>query len=67
MSKLTYKQRIQRINEANIRYQKKAMTAFTIRYHNVNDADVIDYLRSLDNKNDFVRQAVRRSIKNNAK
>lgn len=48
-----------RINNA---YKKRAQTAFTLRYHNVNDADVIAKLKSESNKIDYIRKLIRKDI-----
>ena len=39
-------------------YQKRACTSFTLRYHNVNDKAVIEKLKSVSNKGDYVRQLI---------
>ena len=47
------------------RYRKKAMTAYGIIFHNVNDADVIEALNTAPNKTDLIRKAIRFYIANN--
>lgn len=48
-----------RINNA---YKKRAQVAFTLRYHKVNDASVIEKIQSVPNKIDYVRQLILRDI-----
>ena len=47
---------------ALLRYRKKATTTFHIRYHNVYDAQIIDKLKSQDNKTDYIRQLIKKDI-----
>lgn len=63
-SKYTYKQQIERINASNLNYQKKAMKAYSFRFHKVNDATVIQKLDEAENRNDYVRQLVIKDIDN---
>ena len=44
-------------------YKAKKMTAFTFRYHNVHDADVINRLKEVSNKNDYIRKLILQDIK----
>ena len=46
-------------------YRKKAMRSYSIVFHNSNDADIIDKLDSVGNKNDYIRQLIRRDIEKN--
>jgi len=62
MAKLTYKQRIKRITESTIRYQKKAMRAYSFRFHKVNDAKIITQLDAVDNRSDYLRQLILKDI-----
>ena len=45
------------------RYHKKTYTAFSIKFHNINDADIIERLKSVENTADYIRQLVRNDIK----
>lgn len=47
------------------RYKKKAMTAYSLTFHNVNDADVIEALTNTSNRTDLIRKAIRFYIANN--
>lgn len=51
------------ILDKNARYHKKAFTSFTIKYHNINDEDVIAKLKGSENITDYIRQLVRNDIK----
>ena len=42
---------------------KKTMTAFTFRFHNENDQQVLEKLQSVPNKADYIRQLVLEDIK----
>ena len=50
-------------NRITSRYHKRAMKAFSFRFHKVNDKAVIAKLRSVDNKNDYIRQLIIKDIK----
>lgn len=54
----TERQRKKAAAETVSKYQKKAMTAFTFRFHNENDREVIEKLGSVGNKSDYVRQLI---------
>ena len=41
------------------RYDKTHMQQFLLKYHLVNDADIIEKLSSVPNKQDYVRQLIR--------
>lgn len=43
---------------ATMKYQKKAMTAMTIRFHNKSDAEVLNKLSEQENKTDYIRQLI---------
>ena len=45
------------------KFNREKTTSFAFRFHNVNDADVIEFLRSLENKNGFIRELIRKEIK----
>lgn len=40
-------------------YKKANMITISIRYHNVNDKDVIDWIKQQPNQADYIRQLVR--------
>lgn len=50
------KERINRL------YKSRAQTPFTIRFHNINDADVINKLKTVPNRCDYIRKLVRNDI-----
>ncbi len=50
---------------ADYKYKRKAMTPFTVRFHNVSDAEVIAKLKNVDNRCDYIRQLVLEDLKNN--
>ena len=54
--------RAKAIDKANRRYKREKQTAFTLRFHNVNDKSVIDKLKSVPNKIDYVRQLILEDI-----
>ena len=45
------------------KFNKEKTTSFAFRFNNVNDADVIQFLRSLENKNGFIKELIRKEIK----
>lgn len=45
------------------KYNKTHTTSFAFRFNNVNDADIIKFLRSLDNKNGFIKEVIKKEIK----
>jgi hypothetical protein len=59
----TERQRKKAAVETVSKYQKKAMTGFTFRFHNENDREVIEKLGSVVNKSDYVRQLIIDDIK----
>jgi len=44
------------------KFHKEKMTNFGIRFHNENDKDVIERLRTVPNKTDYIRQLVRADL-----
>ena len=50
------------VNASN-KYNKANTTAFTFRFNNENDADIIEHLQSLDNKNGYIKELIRENIK----
>jgi hypothetical protein len=44
-----------RINNA---YKKRAQTAFTLRFHNVNDSKIINRLKEQENTTNYIRGLV---------
>lgn len=51
--------------KAQIKYNKKAKTQFSLSFHNVNDADIIEKLKGEKSKNDYVRQLIRKDLEKN--
>lgn len=51
--------------KAQIKYNKKAKTQFSLSFHNVNDADIIEKLKGVKSKNDYVRQLIRKDLEKN--
>lgn len=49
--------------EVHRRYEKKAIKTYCVKFHNVNDADVISAIECSSNKNDFFRCAIRHYLK----
>lgn len=49
--------------ERNNRWTKENMTRYTVSFHNVNDADIIEKLASVESKRDYIRQLIRADIK----
>ena len=62
---LTPAKKRQSVNNSVSKSIKKTMTAFTFRFHNVNDKEVIDTLKSKENKMDYIRQLILEDIKKN--
>ena len=55
--------RAKAIDKQNRKYKREKQTAFTLRFHNINDKDVIDKINAQTNKIDYVRQLIRADIK----
>lgn len=54
--------------ETDRRYKKAAYTSFLIRFHNVNERDIIDkLLEHKENKREYLRQLIRKDIAENNK
>lgn len=51
-----------KLNNAINRYHKKACTTISVRFHNVNDRDVLAQLNSVENKTDYIRQLILNDI-----
>lgn len=49
----------------NQTYKNAKQTAFTIRFHNVNDAEVIKRLKEQPNKIDYIRRLIVKDIVEN--
>lgn len=47
------------------KYQKKNMTTLKVRFHNVNDLEVINKLNGVPNKTDYIRQLILADIHKN--
>ncbi len=60
---LNARQRTRAKNKQNIEYKKRAQKPYMIRFHKVNDADVIAQLERQENKTDYIRQLIRADIK----
>ncbi len=58
----TNRQRRRATTRVNNAYKKRSQTAFTLRFHNENDAEVIRKLQEQDNKIDYVRQLILKDI-----
>lgn len=58
----TEHQRRMAIKLQQAKCQKKTMTPFMFRFHNVNDEKVIAKLKSVPNKVDYVRQLILKDI-----
>ena len=54
----TEKQRKNAILRSDRRYKKKATVMFSFRFHKENDNSGIEKLRSVPNKNDYIRQLI---------
>lgn len=50
------------IKRSDRKYKAKHTTAFTFRYHNDNDAQIIKKLKEVPNKNDYIRKLVLQDI-----
>ncbi len=58
--------RAKAIDKRNRKYKREKQTAFTIRFHNVNDKEVIERLNSVPNRCDYIRKLVLKDIKEEA-
>lgn len=58
--KIYYTENAKKRNE---RWNKANLVTVTVRYHHVNDADVIEKVNSVPNKADYIRQLIRADIK----
>lgn len=52
---------------ATAKWRKKAMKSYAFRFHREHDADIIAYLDAVDNRHQFIRDAVRNAIKKEKK
>ena len=52
---------------ASLKWQKMATKSYSFRFHRENDADIIAYLDAVDNRHQFIRDAVRDAIKKEKK
>ena len=48
--------------EVRKRYEDKAMKSYLIKFHRVNDSDVIECLDKAGNKTDFIRTLIRNEM-----
>lgn len=48
--------------KATAKYHKAHMTGINLRFHNQSDQDVIEKLKSVENKTDYIRQLIRADI-----
>lgn len=55
--------RAKAIDRQNRKYKREKQTAFTIRFHNINDKAVIEKIKSQSNKIDYIRQLIIKDIK----
>jgi len=51
--------------KATAKYQKANMTAVKVRFHNEHDREVIDKLKTVENKTDYIRQLILKDLANN--
>lgn len=61
----TKRQRHKATENQKNEYKKRAMTAYTFKFHNVSDSDVIAKINEQDNKADYIRFLVREDISKN--
>lgn len=54
-----------KVNKRDQAWKKEHMTMICTRFHNANDADVIEKLKSVPNKVDYIRQLIRADINKN--
>lgn len=52
---------------ATAKWRAKATKSYAFRFHRENDADIIAYLDAVDNRHQFIRDAVRDTIKKEKK
>lgn len=52
---------------AQINYNKRSRTLFSLCFHNKNDADIIEKLKTVESRNDYIRQLIRNDLKNENK
>ena len=46
-------------------YQKRSTTCIALRFHNINDRDILNKLDSVDNKVGYIKKLVRDDINKN--
>lgn len=54
-----------KVNKRDQAWKKEHMTRVYVRFHNINDADIIEKLNSVPSKNDYIRQLIRADINKN--
>lgn len=57
----------EKFNEYQTTYYKENIRLFTMRYNRKTDADVIDFIESLDNVSGYFRDMIRKEIKKKEK
>ena len=68
MPNIKYKTKRQREKahfRAVTKWQKTNTRCINVRYHLVNDKDILDKLDSVDNKGDYKRQLIRKDLEEN--
>lgn len=51
------------IDKSNRKYKRTKQTAFTFRFHNVNDEALINKLNKVESKTDYIRKLINEDIK----
>ena len=51
--------------KATNKYHKEKTTTISVRFHNINDLEVINKLNSVPNKTDYIRQLILADINKN--
>ena len=44
------------------RYDKKARATYSLKLSKIADADIIEFLNGVDNKNEFLKTAIRKAM-----
>lgn len=53
----------QTVTEVQARYDKENTVQFKLKLHKVNDADIIEKLNSVDNKQGYIKRLIREDAK----
>lgn len=58
----TTKQKEKRIKEQQNKWKKEHYKAYTLRFNQVSDQDIIEKLESVENRADYIRNLIRKNM-----